>query len=100
MATVKITRATNRFRRSVNGAWMNNGTDLDHFEMDESQLTPEFGKSGVGHGIDVTWPDGVREQAFPFGGGACVGYAPTCIPIDGRLSKLLVRRIAAPSINN
>lgn len=91
-ATVKVTRTTHQFRRSVNGAWVGNGADAATFETAESNLTRGFSLSD---GITVTWPDGTSESAFPFGNNRClVGYPPICIPRDGRLSKLLLREAA------
>jgi hypothetical protein len=95
MTTVTVTRMTHRFGRTVNGAWAQRSTEHDTFSMDEDRLRPQTLASGykapfdVGHGIEVRWPDGVVERAFPFNGGASPGYPAHCIPADGRLSWLL-----------
>jgi len=86
MTTVQIERTSNRYARSINGAWIGAGSDKKQFEIDEDSLTKRF---SLNSGIKVTWPDGVIESAFPFNGGACPGYPPICIPADGRLAKLL-----------
>ena len=98
MTTVTIVRRQDRFRRSINGAWLSNGTALETLERDEDVLRPKpyqhplygqmYHKFGLASGITVTWPDGVVEHAFP--GNRGVGdYPPECIPRDGRLAKLL-----------
>lgn len=73
---VSVTRASNRYRRTVNGAWVGNGTELTitpgvplerlpHWTIGDSNLT-------------VTFPDGTKEsvlasrQPFP-------GYPPTVL---------------------
>lgn len=84
---VTIERTQNRFRRSINGAWIGGGSEVTKFQADDSCLKPGY---GVSHGITVTWEDGVSESAFPFNGGAFTGYPPTVYPHDGRLAKLLL----------
>lgn len=83
---VTVQRNENRYRRSVNGAWMSAGRDTEKFEIEESKIDSLF---SLGSGVTVTWPDGVSESAFPFSGGSMPGYPPDCFPIDGRLAKLL-----------
>lgn len=96
MAIVKIERLTHRYRRSVNGAWLGNGTETDTLERDEEVLRHKLGESGfsIGDGIRVTWPDGVAESAFEAHPG-CTGYPPSTIPIDGRLAALMKFDMAA-----
>lgn len=86
MTTVAITRRTERFSRTVNGAWSRHTvTETETLEREESWLGPGI---SLGAGITVKWPDGVTEHAFP--GNRGVGhYPPHCIPADGRLALLL-----------
>jgi len=88
MTTVTIERTSNRYARSINGAWIGAGADKKVFDAEEELLTKRF---SLNSGIKVTWPDGITESAFPFNGGACPGYPPICIPSDGRLATLLNR---------
>lgn len=84
---VTIERVQQRFSRTRNGAWRYASTESETITIDESQLTSSF---SLGSGILATWPDGVKERAWP--GNRGVGnYPAECIPRDGRLSKLLVR---------
>lgn len=85
---VTVTRTTNQYRRSVNGAWLGAGSEATEIRIDEAKLDKRF---SLNNGIRVTWPDGVTESAFPFNGGACPGYPPICYPADGRLAALLKR---------
>lgn len=85
---VKVARTTTRVVRTSNGAWYPTTQERQDLTLDEDQLDSRF---SLNSGIRVTWPDGVTESAFPFNGGACPGYPPTCIPADGRLAKLLNR---------
>lgn len=86
MSTVTITRRTERFTRTENGAWSRHThSEREVMVRDEAFLKPGL---SLGHGITVAWPDGVTEYAYP--GNRGVGnYPPECIPHDGRLSKLL-----------
>jgi len=83
---VTIERTTSHYKLLANGAWVGGDVSHERFEADESMLTKTF---SVASGITVTWEDGVKEHAFPFNSGAFAGYPPTCIPANGRLSKLL-----------
>lgn len=95
MTIVTITRTTDRYRRTINGAWVGGGSEQQTFEIDEEKLRPTTLDTGVklpfsiNSGIVVTWPDGTRESAFPFNGGAFAGYPPICYPGNGRLAELL-----------
>ncbi len=95
MDIVKITRTHNLYRRSVNGAWVGNGSTSEAREMSESFLMrPADAKHcthfSLGDGIKVQWPDGVTEHAFEGIAGLGGQYAPKCIPERGRLHSLLV----------
>lgn len=86
MPTVTIERRTERFSRTINGAWSRHTvTEIEKLEREESFLKPGL---SLGAGITVTWPDGTKEHAFP-GNHGVGNYPPECIPADGRLSKLL-----------
>lgn len=86
MTTVTIERRTERFSRTINGAWSRHSvTEKEVLVRDESFLSPGL---SLGSGITVTWPDGVKEHAYP--GNRGVGcYPPECIPASGRLATLL-----------
>lgn len=88
MSLVIVTRALNRPRRSVNGAWIAGTVEKSTFAIEEAKLDKRF---SLNSGILVEWEDGTKESAYPFNGGACPGYPPICYPADGRLSKLLAR---------
>ncbi len=86
MTTVTIIRRQERFSRTVNGAWSRHTVvEKETLVRDESFLTPSL---SLCSGIEVTWPDGVTEYAFPGNRGVGV-YPAECIPHDGRLAKLL-----------
>ncbi len=80
---ITIVRTTNRYRRSINGAWCDAGRETEILEREESWLTSRV---SIGDGLKVTWPDGTEEFAYPSRAG--VGYPPVCIPADGRLAKI------------
>ena len=88
MKTVTVCRTFNRCTRTTNGAWYGVTPENNTFEIEEEKLDKGF---SLNSGIKVTWPDGTIENAFPFNGGASIGYPPICIPGNGRLSKLLNR---------
>lgn len=59
MTTVKITRTTNHYRRSINGAWLGNGYTVTEREVPEDQVG--LALTGAGYdSVTATWPDGVR----------------------------------------
>lgn len=76
MTLVTVTRSSNRYRRSVNGAWLGDAPDVTTHEGVPLEQLPSWtiGDSN----LTVTFPDGVKErvlanrQPFP-------GYAPTVL---------------------
>lgn len=97
MTTVTITRRQNRYRRSINGAWVGSHVEVEVLERDEDWLRTKDvqhpngvvrQRVSLGDGMTVVWPDGVTESAYP-GNHGVGNYPPACIPHNGRLSKLL-----------
>lgn len=95
MARVHLTRTTNRFRRTMNGAWMPGGSDRHTWSVDEEDLKPRrTGLGGlvrfsIGDGLVAEFEDGTTESAYPTVPGSAHEYAPTCFPPNGRLAALL-----------
>ncbi len=78
---VKVTRRTNRYRRTINGAWVGGGTEVETFEIDEDKLDFSF---SINDGITVEYADGTTECCYP---GQGYFYPLTFYPAQGRLSR-------------
>lgn len=86
MATVTITRHTHRYRRSANGAWLGAGSEKETLVRGEEVLRSGF---SIGDGIEVEWPDGVKESCWSRGTSHSGKPYLTIIPAGGRLAALL-----------
>ena len=79
-----VERAQRRYRRACNGPWAFATTEREFLEVLESDIH----LYGIGDGLTITWPDGVKEAVFP-GNGGVGNYPPVCIPNGGRYAQLL-----------
>lgn len=98
MTTVTITRRTQRYRRSVNGAWLAGHCEAETLVRDEEILRTRDvqyplgvvrSRFSVGDGIEVEWPDGVKESCYSHGTSHSGKPYLAFIPADGRLSRLI-----------
>jgi hypothetical protein len=72
---VTITRITNSYRRTVNGAWISGGSETTQHVVPESEALRWVMSAGASTFTTVTWPDG-HQESFDYGTGVSTLWGP------------------------